>query len=133
MLKVPQFLWTYGILREVKMQNCGLSSAGANEIGKMLHHNNSVVFIDLSENNIGESGVENHIKDNRTLQQINLGANEITAVGTNHLRKLIATDHLTLTSIELSWNLLKDEGISVNVSSLTVTMKPLLPYLKVSI
>jgi len=54
---------------------------------------------------------------------LNLKWNKITAVGANHLRRLIVTDHPTLTSIELSRNPLKDEGVHVILSSLTVTME----------
>ena len=64
-----------------------------------------------------------HLNKNNKLQHLNLEGNEITAVGANHLRRLIATDHPTLTSIELSRNPLKDEGVHVILSSLTVTME----------
>ncbi|XP_065918676.1 leucine-rich repeat-containing protein 74B-like [Dysidea avara] len=109
------------------MQHCSLNSAGADKIGEMLHHNNSIVSIDLSENDIEDTGVEGlmyHLINNTALQHIDLRDNKITTVGANYLKRLIATDHPTLTSIELSGNYgLKDEGVHVILSSLTVTMK----------
>ena len=59
-----------------------------------------------------------HLNKNNKLQHLNLEGNEITAVGANHLRRLIATDHPTLTSIELSCNPLKDKGVLVILSLL---------------
>jgi len=111
----------------VIMAGCKLGPTGADKIGEMLYHNNSIVSIDLSSNLILDSGVERlvyHLNvDNKTkLQSLNLWGNQITAVGANHLKKLIATNHSTLTSIELSWNPLRDKGVLIILSSLTVTM-----------
>jgi len=37
---------------------CKLGPAGADKIGEMLYHNNSIVSIDLGDNEIEDSGVE---------------------------------------------------------------------------
>ena len=114
------------LIRDLRMGGCRLGPTGADKIGEFLYHNNSIVSIDLSDNDIKDSGVERlvyHLNKNNKLQHLNLWGNEITAVGANHLRRLIATDHPTLTSIELSGNPLKDEGVHVILSSLTVTME----------
>ena len=114
------------LICDLRMFMCKLGPAGANKIGEMLYHNNSIVSIDLSDNDIKDSGVERlvyHLNKNNKLQHLNLVGNKITAVGANHLRRLIVADHPTLTSIELSDNPLKDEGVYVILSSLTVTME----------
>ena len=114
------------LIHDLRMAKCKLGPTGAEKIGELLYHNNSIVSIDLSDNEIKDSGVESivyHLNKNNKLQHINLKGNEITAVGANHLRRLIVTDHPTLTSIELSHNPLKDEGVHVILSSLTATME----------
>ena len=114
------------LIRDLRMGGCRLGPTGADKIGEFLYHNSSIVSIDLSYNDIKDSGVERlvyHLNKNNKLQHLNLESNKITVDGANHLRRLIATDHPTLTSIELSWNHLKDEGVHVILSSLTVTME----------
>ena len=114
------------LIHDLRMGRCKLGPTGADKIGEFLYHNNSIVSIDLSWNDIKDSGMERlvyHLNKSNKLQHLNLKENKITAVGANHLRRLIATDHPTLTSIELSWNPLKDEGVHVILSSLTVTME----------
>ena len=114
------------LISDLRMALCKLGPTGADKIGEMLYHNNSIVSIDLSGNDIKDSGVERlvyHLNKNNKLQHLNLWGNKVTAVGANHLRRLIASDHLSLASIELSHNHLKDEGVHVILSSLTVTME----------
>ena len=113
-------------IRDLRMSWCKLGPAGADKIGEMLYHNIFIVSIGLSNNYIEDSGVERlvyHLNKNSKLQHLNLSWNEITAVGANHLRRLIETDHPTLTSIELSGNPLKERGVHVILSSLPVTME----------
>ena len=111
---------------DLSMAGCKLGPTGADKIGEMLYHNNSIVSIDLSSNDIKDSGVERlvyNLSKNNHLQHLNLWGNKITADGSYHLKMLIATDHPTLTSIELSGNPLRNEGVHVVLSSLTVTME----------
>jgi len=108
---------------DLRMAKCELGTTGADMIGEMLHHNKSIVSVDLSKNYIMDSGVErlvHHLSKNCQLQHLNLRNNAITAAGVSHLRILIETDHPTLTSIELSKNPLEDEGVHVILSLLTV-------------
>jgi len=114
------------LICDLRMAKCKLGPIGVDKIGELLFHNNSIVSIDLSNNDIKDSGVEKlvyHLYKNSKLEHLNLEYNEITAVGANHLKRLIATDHPTLTSIDLSDNPLRDEGIHVILSSLTVEME----------
>jgi len=53
------------------MARCKLGPTGADKIGEMLYHNNSIVSIDLSDNDIKDSGVERlvyHLNKNNKLQ-----------------------------------------------------------------
>jgi len=113
-------------LFSLRMECCHLGPTGADKIGEMLYYNHSIASVDLSLNNIGDDGVERlvyHLHHNSQLQHLNLSSNNITVVGAGLLRRLISTDHPTLTSIELSRNRLRDEGVHVILSSLTATME----------
>jgi len=126
----PEVLTSLANLRNVKlhhlrMEDCHLGPMGADKLGEMLYHNNSITSVDLSSNNIGDDGVErlvNHLSAKNKLQHLNLSGNNITVVGAGHLRRLII-DHPTLTSIELSYNPLRNEGAHVILSSLKVGME----------
>ena len=43
---------------DLKMARCKLGPTGANKISEMLFYNNSIVSIDLSNNDMEDSGVE---------------------------------------------------------------------------
>ena len=114
------------LISDLSMAGCKLGPTGAEKIGEMLYHNNSIVSIDLSSNDIQDSGVKRlvyHLNKGNKLQHLNLWGNKFTADGANYLSTLISSDHPTLTSIELSGNPLRDEGVRVILSSLTITME----------
>ena len=103
-------------LHDLRMCGCSLDPTGADKIGEMLYHNNSITSLDLSDNYIRDRGVEKlvcHLNKSNHLQHLNLGSNEITEIGADHLRKLIAPDDTTLTSIELSDNPLGLQGVGI--------------------
>ena len=96
------------------------------EIGKLLSFCKSISFANFSCNELGDPEIEKlvqHLKSDSTLQYLDLSCNNITVVGINHLKGLIATNPLTLTSIELSNNPLKDEGVHLLLQMLTVPME----------
>jgi len=108
------------------MCGCSLDPTGADKIGEMLYHNNSITSLDLSDNYIRDRGVEKlvcHLNKSNHLQHLNLGSNEITEIGADHLRKLIAPDDTTLTSIELSDNPLGLQGVGIILNSLSNSVK----------
>ena len=68
-------------LQELGLAHCELGSSGADKIGLMLSHNSSILSVDLSHNGIDDNGVERlvcHLKDNNTLQYLDLRGNKIT-------------------------------------------------------
>ena len=115
-----------GVLHTLEMipaGHCGIESTEADIIGEILSHNKSIRSVDLSFNYLKDVGVEklmHHLMNNDTLHHINLRHNSITAVGISHLRKYISKDNSSLTSIELSKNPLKDEGVDLLLQSLSV-------------
>jgi len=112
-------------LYNLRMAGCKLGPKGADKIGEMLYHNKSVEYVDLSGNDFMDIGTErlvHHLKKNNQLQHLDLGTNEITEIGAEYLSALIANDHTTLTSIELSANPLK-HGVFVFLSSLNFTLE----------
>ena len=112
-------------LHTIDLSLCNLGPSGADKIGEMLRHNKSIVSVNLYRNSIGDKGTEKivqHLKSHNNLQQLYLGKNNITYIGACSLRGLIECDSTTLTTIELSENPLRDDGICVVLSSLTIVM-----------
>ena len=109
-------------LQELRLAFCKLSSIGTDKIGKLLSHNSSILSIDLTCNDIGDSGVERlvyHLKDNNTLQRLDLRGNKITPLGALYLREIVNT----LDCIKLSYNhSLGHVGIYLILEELTVFM-----------
>ena len=111
-----------GVLHTLSIAYSRIESTEADIIGEMLSHNKSIRSVDLSYNNLEDVGVEklvHHLMNNDTLHHINLCKNSITAVGISHLRNYIIKDNSSLTSIELSKNPLKDEGVDLLLQSLS--------------
>ena len=110
-------------LQELRLAFCQLGSLGADKIGIMLSHNSSILSIDLSHNEIDDNGVERlayHLKDNITLQCLDLQGNKITPLGALCLREIINK----LDCIKLSYNhSLGHVGIYLILEALTVVME----------
>ena len=112
-------------LHNLRMSECQLSLL-INEIGQILFQCNFIVFIDFSFNKIIDNGIKvliNYLKNINTLQYLDLSGNNITAVGVDHLSKLITSEASVLTSIVLSRNPLKDEGVRVLLQAITNFME----------
>jgi len=108
-------------LSDLRWVRCKLGSTGAHKIGEMLYYNSSIVSLNISRNDIKDSGVEwliYHLNSTNKLQHLDLCGNHITSVGASHIKKLLTTDHPALISIELSCNPLKDNGVHAILSSL---------------
>ena len=115
------------LLQDLRIRWCELSPTETNLIGEMLAYNKSIISIDLSSNNIRDEGVERivqHLKHSNSLQYINLSNNHIAAAGIDHLitSNLLKTNSI-LTSLDLSYNDLKYDGVCVLLNSLSITME----------
>ena len=103
--------------------SCELGTSGADQIGKMLSQNSSILHIDLSYNNFDDDGVErlvHHLKDNRTLQSLDLSGNQITPLSAVYLREIINN----LLCIKLSnTRSFGHVGIYLILESITVSME----------
>ena len=118
--------WRNISLKKLLMRDCRLGVVGVDKIGKILYHNKSITSVDLGRNYIGDEGVEKLVeclKSNETIKHLDLSKNNITSNGANHLIKLFSLNHTTVSSIELSSNPLKDEGVDLILQSVTVTME----------
>ena len=113
---------SYEMLKMLGFPFCELTS-GVDQIGKMLSRNSSILYIDLSYNNIDDDGVErlvHHLKDNRTLQSLDLSGNQITPFSAIYLREIVNN----LLCIKLSNNRsLGHVGIYLILESITVPMR----------
>jgi len=111
-----------GHLIHLSMLHCQLDAAGISKISELLQDNASITSIGLTNSLIDDQNIEsivNHIGIHGKIQDLSLCSNSITAAGACHLVKLMET----LTSLELSQNPLKDEGVHVILSSLKSTME----------
>ncbi|UJR14238.1 hypothetical protein I4U23_001228 [Adineta vaga] len=98
------------VLRESK-----LTADGARSLSKILmHDDNTLERLYLTENKIGDTGVEyiadalSHNKNN-TLKCLCLASNDITDKGAIYLAKMLETN-TTLTDLLLGRNAIRDEG-----------------------
>ena len=79
-------------ITELIMWNCNLRSDGAPLIGTMVAHNPSIKCLRLGNNKIGNNGIEklvNEIKQNDSLQTLDLWGNDINVTGAIYLRKSV--------------------------------------------
>ena len=118
--------WRNISINKLMIEDCKLGVDGADKVGKMLYSNKSITSVDLGRNSIGDKGVEKlveHLKSNNSIKHLNLQYNDITSDGANHLRKLFSTNHTTVDSIDLSYNLLKDQGVDCILQSISTVME----------
>ena len=118
--------WRNISLNKLVMRGCKLGVGGADKIGKILFHNKSITSVNLGRNSIGDEGVEKlieYLKSNETIKHLDLSKNNITSNGAIHLIKLFSINRVTVSSIELSNNPLKDEGVDLILQSVTNTME----------
>ena len=113
-------------LSDLMMSECGVAVDGADHIGKMLLHNKSITFVNLSSNNIKDDGVKmlvEHLMSNATLKQLDLQYNDITSIGAGYLSKLFTCNVCTVNDITLDDNPLGDEGVDLILQSVTAPME----------
>ena len=109
-------------LQHLGLSHCMLNSTGIEKIEKMLSLNSSIVYVDLSYNDIGDDRLERltcHLKHNCTLQSLDLRGNEITPIGALCLREIVNN----LQCIKLSNNPLGHVGIYLILEAITESME----------
>ena len=91
----------------------------------MLSWYKPTVSVDLSFSALGDEGVKRLVKyiQNTTIRHLNVSCNNITTVGTDDMRRLITYGPSTLTSIVVSRNPLRDEGVCLLLQSVTDIME----------
>ena len=117
---------TSNSLSDFKMIGCGLNPSKVDIIREILSYCKSIRSVDLSNNCIADDDVEKlvpHLMSKSMLHHVDLSKNKITEIGISHLRKLFTRDNPTVTSIELSDNPLKDQGVELLLQSLTTGME----------
>ena len=111
-------------LCDIRMTGCNLSRK-IGKIGEMLSQCKSIVSVDLSFNGLGNEGIKKLVKylQNTTIQHLNVSGNDITAVGIDHMKRLMTFGPSALTSIVVSRNPLGDEGVCLLLQSVTDFME----------
>lgn len=107
-------------LRDLDLQCCNISNAGAFAIADILQ-NTSLIEIDLFDNQIGNSGLEQisiPLRTNTTLKKIVLCSNDLTDLGMGYICDALAIN-TTLTTLYLSDNNITDVGISLIANMLS--------------
>ncbi|KAG1671609.1 hypothetical protein FOA52_006840 [Chlamydomonas sp. UWO 241] len=98
-----------------RLFNARLSYMQVVALCEVLYEDTSIVSIDLSYNNLNDMAAQalaRLVKVNRTLKFLNLGGNDVTAVGAAHLAGALEAPGCTLQVLLLPGNPLGDEGVS---------------------
>ncbi|XP_075070607.1 NACHT, LRR and PYD domains-containing protein 3-like isoform X2 [Mixophyes fleayi] len=109
-------------LQELGLRKCHLTSSCCEELRSALSINHSLVRLDLSENNLLDSGVKRLCEGLRhsacTLQELGLQDCNLTSSCCDDLRSVLITNQ-TLLRLDLSENYLQDSGIKHLCEGLT--------------
>ena len=110
-------------LCDIRMTRCNLSPK-IDKIGEILSQCKSIVSVDLTFNGLGDEGIKKLVKylQNTTIQHLNVSGNDITVVGIDHM-KLMTFGPSALTSIVVSRNPLRDEGVCLLLQLVTDFME----------
>ena len=110
-------------LCDIRMTGCNLSPK-IDKIGEMFSQCKSIVSVDFSFNGLRDEGIKKLVKylQNTTIQHLNVSGNNITVVGIDHM-KLMTFGPSALTSIVVSRNPLRDEGVCLLLQSVTDFME----------
>ncbi|CAF0836502.1 unnamed protein product [Adineta ricciae] len=105
--------------KRVRLANNHITAQGALTLGKSLQNNNTLQFLDLRNNSIGDLGMQillpQIIRSN--LKILKLESNGITSEGAQYLAELVRCNR-TLTELYLSQNRLGDVGVELLTNAL---------------
>ena len=113
-LAISNCLKSRAMLREVNLSNNNINEEGAEAIAKALEGNDSLEKLDMMGNNICDVGAKafgSCLKINCTLCEINLSGNAIQNRGAQGIAQALIKDNSTLQKLDISDNLLTDDGV----------------------
>ncbi|XP_052031609.1 NACHT, LRR and PYD domains-containing protein 14 [Apodemus sylvaticus] len=103
-------------LRVLRLESCDLNADRCKTLSKALHSNRSLVFLNLSTNNLSNNGVKSLCEvlenPNCPLERLALASCGLTKVGCEVLSSAL-TKSKRLTHLCLTDNILEDEGIEL--------------------
>jgi Ran GTPase-activating protein (RanGAP) involved in mRNA processing and transport len=122
--EICQGLWANKSIRQLSFINTNLDAvSAANGLSFLLQENETLQELTLSENMLGDDGVEilaQGLSRNRTLQLLDLRSNGIGKEGVKVFSQVIQKS-VSLVNLSLAMNEIDDEGISILSESLTNT------------
>lgn len=105
--------------KRVRLANNHITAQGALTLGKSLHNNHILQFLDLRNNSIGDLGIQILFPQiiHSNLKILKLESNGITSEGAQYLAELVRCNR-TLTELYLSQNHLGDVGVELLTNAL---------------
>ncbi|XP_040190226.1 ribonuclease inhibitor-like [Rana temporaria] len=103
-------------LQDLRVDGCGVTSSGCDDLGSILITNRFLTRLNLSRNNLGDSGIkllcEGLKHPDCTLQSLRLWECDVTSSGCDDLRSILINNR-SLIRLNLSHNKLGDSGIKL--------------------
>ncbi|XP_072133524.1 NACHT, LRR and PYD domains-containing protein 3-like [Mobula birostris] len=101
-------------IQKLGLENVGLTDSGAEDLASALSTNTSLTELDLSDNELGDSGVKLVSAALRNpeckIQKLMLNAVDLTDSGAEDLVSALSTNP-SLTGLNLGWNSLRDRSV----------------------
>uniref|UniRef100_A0A8D2ID52 NLR family pyrin domain containing 5 n=1 Tax=Urocitellus parryii TaxID=9999 RepID=A0A8D2ID52_UROPR len=106
------------LLEALRLDTCGLTAAGCQDLASILVHNHSLTHLCLSNNQLGSEGLNLLCRSLRlphcALQRLILNQCDLDVVGCGFLAlAFMSNPHLGLTHLSLNRNPLKDKGLKL--------------------
>eukprot|EP00581_Thalassiosira_minuscula_P009710 CAMPEP_0183709706 /NCGR_PEP_ID=MMETSP0737-20130205/5694_1 /TAXON_ID=385413 /ORGANISM="Thalassiosira miniscula, Strain CCMP1093" /LENGTH=1745 /DNA_ID=CAMNT_0025937873 /DNA_START=28 /DNA_END=5265 /DNA_ORIENTATION=+ len=98
-----------------------LGDEGMEDLSKVIPYNKSLITLNIEDNKIGDEGATafaESLMENATLAEINLSGNLIGDRGAGDLFKVLGSANGTVTSLQLRFNAISDEGATELASAL---------------
>ncbi|XP_073479335.1 NACHT, LRR and PYD domains-containing protein 12-like [Aquarana catesbeiana] len=103
-------------LQHLRLERCGVTSSGCDDLQSILINNPSLTRLELSFNHLEDSGIKLLCEGLRhpdcTLQELELEGCDVTSSVCDDLRSILINNG-SLTTLDLLWNNLEDSGIKL--------------------